>query len=145
MFPSMRDEAIVTLDPSLTHRPALLDQQGMDHPIAPPRMPLGQPGHPDHQLALEVRRRRHIPVRGSVLPDQPTGPPLTDLELAPKVRHGVPATSQAQKFPRLKSRSIEMSNACSATIRFSREFSCSSAFSRCASSSFSAPYFVRHR
>jgi integrase len=35
-----------------------------------------------------------------------------------------------------------MSSACSATIFFSRAFSCSSAFSRCASSSFSAPYLM---
>ena len=38
-----------------------------------------------------------------------------------------------------------MSNACSATIRFRREFSCSNVLSRIASSSFNAPYFDRHR
>jgi hypothetical protein len=32
-----------------------------------------------------------------------------------------------------------MSNACSATIFFSRLFSCSKAFTRCASPSFNAP------
>jgi len=41
--------------------------------------------------------------------------------------------------------SIEMSSACSATIFVKRPFSCSNAFSRCASSYFNAPYLIGQR
>ena len=80
-----------------------------------------------------------------MLPDQPAGTALADLMLPHQHRDRVSPTGRAQKFPFATSLSIEMSSACSATIRFSRAFSCSSVLSRIASSSFNAPYFVRHR
>ena len=55
------------------------------------------------------------------------------------------ADETSSHFPCCKSRNIELSNACSATIRFSRAFSCSNARNRCASSSFNAPYLIRQR
>src|SRR3546814_14208473 len=73
------------------------------------------------------------------------GATLGDLELTDQVRGGSPAPSRAHQFPFCRSFNIEMSKACSATIRFRRAFSASSAFNRCASSSFNAPYLDRHR
>jgi hypothetical protein len=74
-----------------------------------------------------------------VRPDEPARPSFADLELLHQVGDGVPAPRRGQNFPLVRSLSIEMSSACSAMIRFSLAFSCSSALSRCASSSFNAP------
>ena len=97
------------------------------------------------QPGLRIVRHRHVPVGRSVLPDQTTSVTLADRELLAKVSDRITSTSRAQKFSFCKSFNIEMSNACSATIRFNRAFSCSSVFNRIASSSFNAPNFERHR
>ena len=125
--------------------PALLDHGGVHHAVAPASMVGGDLGHPRDHLQLEVSRLRDIPLGRPMLSEKPAGPALADAELRDQVHRGVPAPRRGQNFPLVRSLSIEMSNACSAMIRFSRAFSCSSALSRCASSSFNAPYFVRHR
>lgn len=94
---------------------------------------------------LEVRRGDEVAVARSVLSRDFAGMAFADLELLHQMGDGVPAVSRAQTFPRLRSFNIEMSRARSATIRFSLAFSCSNVLSRIASSSFNAPYFVRHR
>jgi hypothetical protein len=128
------------MDPLEVDRPALLNEQTPDHPVAPPRVLFGEPGHPGDQLGFEVWRRCRVAVGQTVLPYDLAGPTFADLELLHRMRDGVPAASRAQTFPRLRSFNIEMSIACSATIRFSRAFSCSSVLSRIASSSFIDPY-----
>jgi hypothetical protein len=102
-------------------------------------------GHRRDQPRLEVRRHGGVPLSRTDLTNQPAGPALGDLEPALKMDHGCPAPDRAHQFPRCRSFNMLMSKACSATISFSRAFSNSNAFNRCASSSFSAPYFVRHR
>jgi hypothetical protein len=52
--------------------------------------------------------------------------------------------ADAKLIPELARLNLNLTG-CSATILFKRAFSCSSAFSRCASSSFSAPYLIRQR
>jgi hypothetical protein len=101
--------------------------------------------HPADQAQLEIRRRWRIALGRSVLADELARPPLRHRMPSQEVPDGVPAARRAYKFPFCRSLSIEMSKAWSATIRFKRAFSDSSAFSRCASSSFSAPYRVRYR
>jgi hypothetical protein len=80
-----------------------------------------------------------------MLLDQLAGPTLRHLPPPHQKADGVTTARRAHQFPRCRSLSSEMSSACSATIFFSRLFSCSSAFSRCASSFFSAPYLIRQR
>lgn len=108
-------------------------------------MPFGMSMHGLDQPGLEVPRHPLVTLSRTVLPDQLARPALGDPMTADQAAHRVTSTGRAHQSPRCKSFNIEISRACSATIRFSLAFSCSSAFSRCASSSFNAPYSNRRR
>jgi hypothetical protein len=133
------------LNTLLVDHESLVAQQHPDLAVPPPRELCRELVHPRHKGHLKRRRLRQITLRTAVLIKQPTRPPLRHRMAPAQERDGIPTTRRAHHFPRCKSFNIETSNACSATIRFNREFSCSSAFKRCASSSLSAPYFVRQR
>ena len=77
--------------------------------------------------------------------DHATRPPLRHAQLAADVRHRLPASGLAQKFPEGTSLRIAWSSAWSATSFFSWVFSRSRAFSRLAWSSRKPPYSFRHR
>src|SRR5947209_14557279 len=113
--------------------------------VTPARVLGRQLVHALDQPQLEVRRNRLVPLRRPVLPQESASPTLRHAVTTAEVADGLSAARRAQNFPRATSLSMEMSSACSATIRFRREFSCSSAFSRWASSSFRAPYLSRQR
>src|SRR5207248_1995019 len=142
---SMSLQAPQPLHPLPVHLPALSFEQRRDHPVAPARVLDRQLVHPLDQPQLEVGRHRLIPLRRPVLLQQSASPTLRHAVTAAEIGDGLSAARRAQSLPRVTSLSIEMSSACSATIRLRREFSCSSTLSRWASSSFKAPYFRRQR
>lgn len=135
-------EPMHTLD---VHVPPVGDQQRMHPPVAVTRVRVGQLLHLLDQAMLEITGHRDVTLRRAVLPEHLAGPTLGDLVTPDQEGHRVPPPGRAHQFPLCRSLNIEMSKACSATMRSSREFSASNAFSRCASSSLSAPYFCRHR
>src|SRR5579884_392473 len=132
-------------DPLAVHPPALLAQQRPHPPIAPARMLGRELVHPRHQPQLVLHRHPLVALGRAMLTHNPASPTLRHPPPPHQKADSRPATRRAHQFPRCRSFSIEMSSACSATIFFSRLFSCSSAFSRCASSSFKAPYLIRQR
>ena len=133
------------LDPLAVDLPPLRPQKRPDPPIALARMLGRELVHPRRPAAARTQPAAAHSVASSDAA-RPAGTPdaPTPAAAAPG-SDGGPATRRAHHFPRCRSFNIEMSNACSATIFFNRAFSCSSAFNRCASSSFNAPYLIRHR
>lgn len=127
------------LDPLAVHDPPLLAQERPDPPVPIAWMAFGELVDPSDEPQLELAGLNLISLRGAVLTDQLARPALRDREAVQQMRHRRPSPGRAHHFERCRSFSIEISSACSATIFFSRPFSCSRAFSRCASSSFNAP------
>ena len=84
-----------SLDAFLVDLPALLDQECVDHPVAPLRVPARQLRHPGHHPGLEIGRDRGVAVGRSVLPDQSTRTPLTDAELLLQMSCRVASTGRA--------------------------------------------------
>ena len=82
---------------------------------------------------------------GPGLVQHAAGPALGDVEGGAQVQHGASPPVRAQEFPRATSLSICRSNACSATIFFSRAFSASSSLRRFIWSAFMPPYWLFQR
>ena len=133
------------LHPFHVHVPPVRHQQRMDPPAPEPGTPVRDLAHRGEQLLLESRSAPASTAGSSDAAPPPGTPAAARLELADQTSHGCPAPSRAHQFPFCRSFNMLMSRACSATIRFNREFSASSAFNRWASSSFNAPYSIRHR
>src|SRR5713226_6765379 len=133
------------LYPFAVHTPALAPKQRPDPPIPPARMRRSQLVHPRHPPQLVLGHRLRVTLRRAMLLEQPARPTLRHLAPPHQIADGITSARRTHQFPRCRSRSIEISSACSATIFFKRLFSCSNAFNRCASFSFKAPYLIRHR
>ena len=132
-------QAPEALDPLAIDPPALAAQQGPDAAVAVAGMTGGELVHARDQRPLVGWLEAPVALARAVLANHSAGPTLRDPPALLEEADGVTTARRAHQFPRCRSFKSEMSSACSATIFFRREFSCSSAFSRWTSSSFSAP------
>jgi hypothetical protein len=102
----------------------------MDAPISISREAFREPLHGLDQPGFEVTWYRLVSVRRPMLPQHTAGATLGNPMLLHQESDRGPPLGQAHQLPRFTSFNIEMSKACSATIRFKREFSRSRAFKR---------------
>src|SRR5580693_1556924 len=122
---------------------AFSPQQHMQATVAEPPPLLSQCFQPFPQCAI-VRSQRAITHAGAVAPDHPAGPPLAHLDGVTQISRGLPSCGGPHHFFPSRSFSAALSSMASASIRFSRPFSPSSAFSRLASDTSSPPNFAFH-
>ena len=119
-----------SLDALAVDRPPFGPKERADPPVAVAGMGRGEDVHPIDELDLVLGGHPLVALGRAVLADEQAGPTFRDWMATQEVGDGIPAPGRAHHFPRWRSLSMEMSRACSATIRLSRAFSCSKAFSR---------------
>ena len=130
----------------VVHLPPLVPEQCSDPAISVPAEPYCQHDNVSDQRLFIVQGLQSSALCRSGLIDHPAGPALRDCGQHPlDVLHALAAIGRAQKFPSAASFRICLSSARSATVQFSRAFSCSSLLSRFARSRLSPPYSRRHR
>jgi hypothetical protein len=98
--------------PLAIDRPAVLTQLSVRAAIPPPRLALGDRAQLRAQISvIDTRRARRVALSRSVLPRQPTGPTLAEVQAVAKHRDRPTPAGRAQKFPRAISLSPSMSSA----------------------------------
>ncbi len=97
-----------TLDLLAVEAVALPHQHGMGSAIAPAGMGLGEGPQPRPQLSVGIGLRRGVALRGAVLADDATGPPLRNAEPGLEHVHGSASPRRAYQFSRLISRSASI-------------------------------------
>src|SRR6202035_1917902 len=122
---------------------ALAPQQHMQATVAEPPALLGQGFQPLAQRHV-VRSHALIAHACPVGSDHPAGPPLAHLEGLTQIRRRLPSRGGRHHFFPRRSFSAALSSMASASIRFSRPFSSSSARSRLASDTSRPPYLDFH-
>src|SRR6266404_3694975 len=122
-----------SLDPLPVDPPVLTPKQRPHAPVPPARVRGRELVHPRHQPQLVLRRHQLVALRRAMLPDKLTRPTLRHPPPLHQKADGVASARRAHQFPRCRSRSIEISSACSATIFFKRLLSCSNFFNPSAS------------
>ncbi len=81
--------------------------------VAPPGMVPGKAPQPGSEVPIRVDGLRSVALRGAVLADDGTRPPLRDPEPVLEHLHGSTSPRRAYQFPRLISRSASISSSLS--------------------------------
>src|SRR5262249_47823442 len=120
---------------------AFAPQQHVQPPVTKPPPLLGQGFQPLAQYPV-IRPHALVAHARPVTADHPAGPPLAHLEDLAQIRHGLPSRGGPHHFFPSRSFSAALSSMASASIRFKRPFSSSSARSRFASDTSRPPYLA---
>ena len=127
------------IHPLLVDRPTLAPQQRPHTSVAVARILPREGDHPFDQPAIPLGLAALVTLAGPGLSDHSASPTLRDPQPPPNVLDGSPPPSRAQKFPRLTSFRMSMSNSFSASSFLRRAFSFSSSLRRFASLVLIAP------
>ena len=103
--------------------PTSVSQQRRNPTITVATILSGQIDHVGYQPFFVGTTDRHLPLRGSVLPENTTRATFRDVQLSTNTSNAGTTTSGAQKFPFAASAKISLSNVRSETALRSRSFS----------------------
>src|SRR3954464_2377805 len=135
--------AVEPLHPLLIDDLAFSPQQHVQAPITEPPPLLRQGFQPLPQCAI-LGTHSSVAHAGAVGPDHPASPPLAHLKGLTQLHRCLSSCGGRHHFFPRRSFSAALSSTASASIRFSRPFSSSSAFSRLASDTSSPPNLAFH-